>query len=124
MKEFVCCNAGQGIQRVLQTVCIQVDGGGEGMFHAAASRSAGEVINEGIGVERTVVHPTGGGGDNLVQGSNDFCHVVVSGIGIDDYAEMAASLVEIGLARVPDLDRRVNHAVVIRGGELFAGKRC
>ncbi len=120
----MCGNAGQGIQRVLQTVCIQVDGGGEGMLHAAASRAAREVINESVGVERTVVHPTGGGGDNLVQGGNDFCLVVVGGIGIDDYAEMAAGLVEVELIKVPDLDRRVNHAVVIRGSELFAGSRC
>ena len=104
-------------------VGIQFDGGGVSVLHAAAGRAAREVIDEGVGVEGTVVHPTGGGGDDLVQRGDDLCHVVVGGVGVDDDAEVAAGFVEVGFLKVADLDRRVDQAVVIRGAELAAGRR-
>ena len=90
------------------------------MLHAATGGAAREVIEEHVGVEGTVVHPSGGCGDNLVQGGDDLFHVVVGRVGVDDYAEVATGFVEIGLLEIADLDGRIDQAVVVRGVEVVA----
>ena len=120
MEEFVRGDAGERVQRLLHHVGIEFDGGGVGVLHAAARGAVGKVIEERVGVEGTIVHPTGGRGDNLVERGNDLGHVVVGGIGVDDHAEVAAGFVEVGFLKVPDLDGRVDQAVVIRGAVLVA----
>ena len=98
-------------------VGVDFDGGGVGVLHASAGRAAREVIEEHVGVEGTIVHPTGGGGDDLVESGDDFVHVVVGGIGVDDDAEVAACLVEVGFLEVANLNGRIDQAVVIVGAE-------
>src|SRR5208282_5266909 len=88
------------------------------VLHAAATRAAGKVIEERVSIVGAVVHPTSRSGDNFVQRGDEFFHVVVGGIGVDDDAIVAAGLVEIGFGEVADFDGRINQAVVIRGREV------
>src|SRR5579859_3836087 len=96
MKEFVRGDAGQSVEGLAHGAGAHVDGGGEGVLHAAARGAAREVIDEHVGVEGTVVHPTGGGGDNLAQRGHNFGHGVVGGVGIDHDAVMGAAFVKVG----------------------------
>src|ERR1019366_3971701 len=116
--KFVRGDAGERVQRLLHHVGIEFNGGGVSVLHAAACGAVGKVIQERVGVEGTVVHPTRGRSDNLVECGDEFCRVVVGGVGVDDDAEMAAGFVEVGLLKVSNLDGSVDQAVVVRGAVL------
>src|ERR1019366_9131312 len=120
--KFVRGDAGERVQRLLHHVGIEFNGGGVSVLHAAACGAVGKVIQERVGVEGTVVHPTGGRGDNLVERGHDLGHVVVGGIGVDDDAEAASGFVEVGLLKDPDFNWRVHQAVVVRGAVLLGGR--
>ena len=53
---------------------------------------------------------------------NNLCQVEIPGVGVDNDAIVAASLVEIRFLKLADLDRRIDQAIVVRRGELLAGK--
>src|SRR3984893_4779907 len=107
---------GDSLQRdgtLLERLGTDVDSGRKAVFHAAPRRPVREVVNEHVVVERSIVHPTGGRGCDLMQHAYDLCHVVVGGIGIHDHAIMSAALVKIGFLKVAYFYGRIDQSIII-----------
>src|SRR6202043_3903077 len=84
----------------------------ESMLHTAARRSPRKMIEEHVGVKRTVLHPIRRRGYDLVQHAHDLLHVIVAGFRIHDDTVMSAAVVKIRLGKGPDLNRRVDQPVI------------
>src|SRR5579871_3980148 len=92
------------------------------MFHASACGSVRKVIEERVRIEGTIVHPRSCRGDDLMQRGDNFRTIVVSGISVEDHAEVTSGLFEIRLLKIANLYGRVDQAVVILRGVYAVSK--
>ena len=123
MEKFVCGYARQSPRAVGQSVRIQIDRGRESVLHPTAAGPTRKVVEKHIGVEGTVIHPTGGGGYDLVQLANDLRNVVVGRFRVHDHAIVSAAFVEIRFLKTSDLHRRIHQPVIIFRAESSIGQR-
>src|SRR5580692_3863079 len=93
------------------------------MLHTAPGWRSWKMIDEHVAVEGTIIHPVARSRRDFVQHGSNCCHVVVARLGIDNYAIVSASFVEIRFLEVSDLNRRIDQAVVAVRAE-FALRQC
>src|SRR4051794_14863390 len=97
MKELMRAHTGQCERAIGERVHIHVDGSAVGVLHATPARPFGEVINEEIGLEWTVVHPGGLRRHNAAQHGNNLLHAVVGCIRINYYSIVTSAFVKVSL---------------------------
>ena len=66
MEKFVRRHRRQNLGAASERVGVQINRGRVSVFHAAAPRPARKMVEKHIRIEGTVVHPTGGGGNDLM----------------------------------------------------------
>src|SRR5215469_1261554 len=119
MKEFVRGNAVEDGKISCDGTGRERNGRAEGMLHTATSRSIGEVIDKGVGMEGAVVHPRGFDAHDAFNRGSDLVENAVrvggsSGIiRVENDAVFAAVGSDVTFLELTHFDGRIDQAVVV-----------
>src|SRR5438067_11146744 len=92
---------------------VDINYGGVGVLHTSAAGGSRDMIDEKIGVERAVIHPSGFRGNNAADYASDLLQVVVCGIGVDQDAIVASRIVEISFVESSDFQGSIDQTIVV-----------